>query len=139
MAGCACVLVASCASPDSRIRRNAELFETFPPEVQAAVRDGRVDLGFNQDMVFIALGKPNREYTRRTRQGEFVVWAYTDHFRRVQRQKVDGRFRVRDSRTGHVHSVRDSVWVDVPTFYEFDRLRIEFQDNEVVAIEEFNR
>ena len=127
------LLVTSCATPQSRIKRQQEVFDTFPPDVQETIRAGAVDIGFDTNMVFIALGRPDREYQRRTAAGETTIWSYTEHFTRTQRQLVDGRFRVRDSRSGHIHSIRDSVWVDVPTFYEFDRLRIEFDDDGLVS------
>jgi len=133
------LLLSSCATPDARIKRHQDLFDTFPPDVQERVREGKIDLGDTEDMVFIALGKPDREFTRRTAAGERTVWSYTDHYSQTRRQLVDGQFRVRDSRTGHVHSVRDSVWVDVPTYHEYDRLRVEFDGGLVVALEELNQ
>ena len=134
--GCALLLVASligCATPKSRIQRNQELFDTFPPDIQEKIRAGEVDLGFDQDMVSIALGKPDREYTRRTQDGTVSIWSYTQHYTQTRRQLVDGQFRVRDSRSGQVHQVRDSVWVDVPTYYEYDRLRLEFDEAGLVS------
>jgi len=132
-------VLSSCATPDARIKRHQELFDTLPEEVQERLREGRVVIGDTSDMVFIALGKPDREYTRRTTDGELTVWSYTDHYSQTKRQLVDGQFRVRDSRTGFVHSVRDSVWVDVPTYHEYDRLRVELDADRVVAIETLNK
>jgi len=135
--GCA-LLVCGCATPDSRIKKHPELFDSFPPETQEEVRQGRVHIGFSQDMVFIALGKADREYTRRTAGGVTEVWSYTAHYTSTSRQLVDGRFRVRDSR-GQIQTVRDSVWVDVPVKHEYERLRLEFRDGVVYAIEEMTR
>ncbi len=132
-------LLASCATPDARIKRHQEMFDAFPPDVQERVREGKIEIGDNEDMVFIALGKPDREYTRRTADGELVVWSYTDHYTQTRRELVDGRFRVRDSRTGHIHSVSDSVWVEVPTYHEYDRFRVEFDGGLVTAIEQLNQ
>lgn len=133
------LLFTSCATPDARIRKHQEIFDSFPPEVQEKVRNGKIDIGYDEDMVFIALGQPDREYTRRTADGELTVWSYTDHYTQTRRQLVDGRFSVRDHRTGRIHSVHDSVWVDVPTYHEFDRFRVELDNHRVVAIEELNR
>lgn len=127
-----------CASPDSRIKKHPEIFNTFPPEVQEEVRQGRVHIGYTPDMVFIALGKADREYTRRTADGVTEVWSYTSHYTSTSRQLVDGRFRVRDTR-GQIHTVHDTVWVDVPIKHEYERLRLEFRDGVVYAIEEMTR
>lgn len=132
-------LLVACATPESRIKKHQDVFDTFPPDVQERVRDGKIDVGDTKDMVFIALGNPDREYTRRTASGIMTVWSYTDHYSQTRRELVDGQFRVRDSRSGQIYSVRDSVWVDVPTYHEYDRLRVEFDADRVVAIEELNR
>ena len=72
-------LVSGCSSssPDARIRRNQELFNSLPPEAQASIRDGRVQVGFTPDMVLLALGEPDRRYMRTNEQGSSEVWAYT--------------------------------------------------------------
>ncbi len=133
------LFLSACATPDARIRKHQDLFDSFPPDVQENVRDGRIEIGYNEDMVFLALGKPDREYTRRTEDGEWTVWSYTDHYTQTRRQLVDGRFNVRDRRSGQTYTVRDSVWLDVPTYHEYDRFRVEFDGDRVVAIEEINR
>lgn len=134
------LLFTGCATPESRIKRNQALFDAFPPAVQEQVRAGEVHPGYTTNMVRIALGEPDREYVRRTADGTVQLWSYTDHYTQTRRELVNGRFRVRDSRSGQVYSVRDSVWVDVPTYHEFDRLRVEFGDDfTVYAIEEIRR
>jgi hypothetical protein len=129
-------LLTACSTPDSRIRKNQEVFDTFPPEVKEQVRAGQIDLGFNEDMVDIALGKPDRMYNRRTERGMSTIWSYTDQrYQTTQRQLVHGRFRVRDA-NGQLRTVSDSTWVDVPVYQEYERLRVEFESRIVTAIEE---
>ena len=46
------VLAAGClSSPERRIQKAPEVFAAFPPDVQAKVRKGEVDIGFTPDMV----------------------------------------------------------------------------------------
>lgn len=130
------LLAASCATPHSRIKQHQELFDELDPDQQALIEAGRIEIGFTTNMVYMALGHADREYTRRTASETVHVWAYTEHYTRTKRELVHGTFRVRDSRSGQIHSVRDSVWVDVPTYHEFDRLRVEFDTHgKVRAIE----
>lgn len=130
------LLLTGCATPRSRIQEFQTVFDSLDPAQQELIEAGQIDIGFTEDMVYMALGKPDREFTRRTAEGEVALWAYTSHFTRTRRELVHGTFRVHDRRAGRVHSVRDSVWVDVPTYHEFDRLRVEFDDEGVVrAIE----
>jgi len=132
------VVLSGCATPDARIRRNQELFETFSPDVQARIRAGQVDIGFTPEMATMALGEPDRTYTRRTATGIYTVWSYTDRHSSTQRKMVSGTFRVRDH-AGRVRTVQDSVWMDVPVQHEFEHLRIEFEADRVTAVETLTR
>lgn len=134
----AALIGAGCATVESRIRKHPELFEALPPEVQQAVRQGRVEVGFPADAVYLALGAPQRKYTRQTADGVSEVWSYVDYTYTPDRQRVEGRFRVRDSR-GVTRTVYDSVWVDVNVRHEYERLRVELRDGRVVAVEQIQR
>jgi len=72
-------LVSGCSSttPDQRIRRNQELFNSLPPDAQASIRDGQVQVGFTPDMVLLALGEPSNRSTRTTQSGTSEVWTYS--------------------------------------------------------------
>ncbi len=86
----------------------------------------------------LALGEPARIYVRKTAAGESTVWSYVDRRYSTDRQHVaadvpgydmDGRRRVR----------REFIWVDVQKAEEFEKLRVEFMDGKVSAIESVNR
>ncbi|MCO6401838.1 MAG: hypothetical protein J5I99_11520 [Verrucomicrobia bacterium] len=127
-----------CASPEYRIKRNPELFATLPTDVQENVRKGQIDIGYTQDAVQLALGRPNREYTRRTKEGQTTVWAYTAERVSWERQRADTRVRVYDAQ-GRRRTVSDWVWVDVERRQEYDKMRVEFVSNTVTAIETTDR
>lgn len=67
-----------CSTTDSRIKDNSAAFNAASPEVQAKIREGKVDIGFTEEQVLMALGKPDRRYTRTTAEGTTDVWAYED-------------------------------------------------------------
>lgn len=127
-------IAGGCASPEARIRKNPEMFEALPEEVRAQVQQGRIEPGFTEEAVFLARGKPDREYTRRTETGVSKVWSYVEREYYSERQRVRGTFNVRDER-GRLRSVRDDVWVDVQNWREFEATRVEMKDGVVVAIE----
>jgi len=126
--------VSSCSTPESRINKNPELFASFPLDVQAKVQQGQVDIGFTGDMVIMALGEPNRKYTRQTSTGVHEVWSYTYTTTKTDRQRVQTDVRYRDS-SGKNRTSSEWSWVDVPRETEHERIRIEYADGNVTAIE----
>lgn len=76
-AGCA-LLVAGCSTVDSRIAKNRAAFNTWPAPVQDKVVQGRIDVGFTPDQVRVALGEPDRVWSRTTADGTSQVWSYRD-------------------------------------------------------------
>ena len=78
-AAAACVLiVGGCSTVDSRIAKNREVFNTWPPAVQDKVVSGQIDIGFTSDQVRVALGEPDRVFTRTTADGTSQIWSYRD-------------------------------------------------------------
>jgi hypothetical protein len=127
-----------CASPEQRIKKNPDLFATFSPEVQDAVSRGEVLVGFTPEMVTMALGKPNRIYSRQTAEGVTEVWSYTATQSSIERQRVNAQFRSRDS-NGRLRTNNDWVWVDVSRETEYERIRLDFVNGVVLAIETLQR
>jgi hypothetical protein len=77
--GCAAaLLLAGCSTVDSRIARNRAAFNTWPPAVQDKVVIGQIDIGFTPDQVRVALGEPDRVFSRTTADGTSQVWSYRD-------------------------------------------------------------
>lgn len=128
-------LLAGCATPEKRIQQNQDVFDTFPVAAQARIRGGQIDLGFTPDMVRIALGEPQRKVLRRAADGEVEIWIYLDTSRRYDRQRVDIDG-LSLSGPGGLRSIGGSAWINVEQNREFVRLRAEFRNGVVSAIEE---
>ncbi len=134
----AAVFIASsgCAStPDSRIRAQPELFAGFPADVQAKIREGRIELGFTPAMVELAMGSPYRRAVRQTAAGTVEVWQYC----RLEEQVAAPEFvpvqtYVR-GRGGYLYSVPDFMWVDRSVWRERVYLRVDFEKGVVSGIE----
>ncbi len=131
----ALLLLMGCATPESRIHRNQEYFDTLPEAAQTRIRSGQIDLGFTPEMVRIALGEPQRRVLRRTPAVEAEIWYYLDTLRSYERQRadLDG---LRISGPGGLRAVSGSAWVNVMHEREVVRARVEFQGGVVIAIEE---
>ena len=87
-----------------------------------------------QVSVFLTLGKPDRIYSRQTETGTQEVWSYVGYSTSLDRQRVEGRFRIKDPQGGY-RTVTDSIWVDVDRRTEYEKLRVEFGGGQVRAIE----
>lgn len=70
-------LLAGCATPETRIKRSPEVFARLSPEHQALVKEGKVAVGFDADAVRLAVGDPDRTWTRTDASGVTQVWSYT--------------------------------------------------------------
>jgi len=68
-----------CATPESRIRKNPELFASFPAEQQDLIKQGKIAVGFDMDAVRLALGAPDRVRERTTNDGTSQIWSYVTY------------------------------------------------------------
>lgn len=71
-------LATGCSTVDSRIAKNRDAFNRWPPAVQDKVVQGQIDVGFTAEQVRVALGEPDRVWTRTTADGTSQVWSYRD-------------------------------------------------------------
>ena len=127
-----------CATPETRIRKNPELFASFTGDVQAKVRRGRIDLGFSRDMARMALGPPHRVHTRISKEERTEVWAYISTYFTYDRFRGRMRPIVKES-DGECYYPPCSDFWEVEHAHEFEALRLEFSDDKVTVIEKLDR
>lgn len=73
------VFFTGCGSTKSqRITQNQAQFNNYTPGEQRMIRAGQVAVGFDQDMVRMALGDPSREHTVDTAGEKQIAWEYRD-------------------------------------------------------------
>jgi hypothetical protein len=71
------LLFAACGTTKTqRITQNEALFNTYTPAERQMIRTGQVAVGFDQDMVRMALGDPSAETTVDTAGGKQIAWEY---------------------------------------------------------------
>ncbi len=80
--GIAAIALLACNSTGSRIRRQQELFDSYPPEVQENLRNGIIEIGYTTEMVVMALGEPDQKTAAKPEGEVEEVWSY--------RQQVPG-------------------------------------------------
>ncbi|MBX3735998.1 MAG: hypothetical protein KF715_04850 [Candidatus Didemnitutus sp.] len=123
------LFLAGCSStPDQRIAENQAAFAQFPPDVQQNLRAGRIDIGYTEAMVLIALGEPAHRLERVDGAGRSDVWVYRRNAPRFSFGFGVGSFG-RHSAT----SVGVSTSTGGP--YDDEALRVEFQQGRVTRID----
>ncbi len=71
------LLAVGCSTPAARIERNPEAFNRLDPAEQQLIREGKVGIGFTPEMVKLALGDPDKVFTRTDASGTNETWSYT--------------------------------------------------------------
>lgn len=124
----AVVLLAACSTPARRIKKNQAAYDSWPPEVQAVVKAGKADVGFTAEQVRVALGKPDRIYTRKSAASVQEVWAYTG-------ARASTGVGLGFGMGGGGTSYGLGVGVGGPDYRDDDRVRVVFEAGKVVNVE----
>lgn len=123
------LLLAGCAStPQDRISQNRAIYERFPSDVQRKISAGQVDVGFTSDMVALALGTPDRKFTRAEAGGQSEVWVYL-------KQKPQFSFGIGVGGGSYHSGVATGVGVSTSTMPSDEFIRVVFSDGRVSAVE----
>ena len=72
-------VLAGCTTPETRIRQNPAAFDRATPAQQELIRHGKVAIGFDESLVQLALGVPDRIAERTSAEGKSVIWHYVDY------------------------------------------------------------
>jgi len=123
-------LLAGCATPEARIQRNQELFTRLAPEEQALIRQGKVALGFNPDMVRLALGEPDRVIERTDAQGTTEIWNYVTY------EGYDGAILYSGAYHRYWGDFYYPYYLSAPSHRVHAHMRVMFQAGKVVAFEQ---
>ncbi|HUG12636.1 MAG TPA: hypothetical protein VMM36_16590 [Opitutaceae bacterium] len=119
---------AGCAStPAQRIAGSAE-FDTYPSAVQEKIIDGKVEVGFTEEMVRLALGQPSSISRRQTSSGDSEVWSYQENKPRFSFGIGVG------GGSGRTHTGA-GVMVGGRDWSDGARMRVVFRDGKVTAVE----
>lgn len=68
--------LAGCSTPEARIKKSPEIFARLSVAQQDMIKKGEVGVGFDQEMVKLALGEPDRILSRTDAKGTTEVWSY---------------------------------------------------------------
>ena len=133
-----CLFLSGCMTAESRrekrITQNIDLFYEFTEEERAKIRRGDIDIGFSEDMVFLAIGKADRVARLKNADGQSTTWQY---FRQVHHSDYDTIrmpvTHVDENGRSHIHY--EYVTVDRSWSERQLKTQIEFEGGQVVSVE----
>ena len=138
LAAAAAFALTGCESVDSRIKEKPELFAKLDPETQAKIKQGIIDIGYNEDMVYLALGEPDEKREMITAHGRSLVWIYNTYYERYEDGHYVGYYRdvyfdpfLRSYRLYYHRGFRGVVVQE-----KDERIRVVFKDGKAAVIEQ---
>jgi hypothetical protein len=127
-----------CQTVESRIQERPEAFYRLDRQTQDKILQGIIDVGYSEDMVYLALGEPSEKRERITENGRTLTWVYNTYYTRYDGREHVGYYRrvyydplLRSYRL-HYHP----VFADAYREEKEERIRITFQDGRVTVIEQ---
>lgn len=130
--------LAGCSTVESRIEEKAAVFNALPVEQQSRIKQGLVDVGFTQDMVYMAMGSPDRVNEKSSAEGHETIWIYNNYYQRYEGSTFAGYHRrVYYDRAARAYRVYyEPVRADVYSDRVEEVARVIFKDGRVSVIEQ---
>lgn len=132
------LFVAGCETVDKRIAENPQLFASLDAATQNKIKQGIIDIGYTEDMVYLALGAPDQKREARTANGAQTVWVYSTYFERYDGTRFAGYHRrVYYDRYLNTYRVYyEPVFADMYRPEVEERIRVTFANGKVTVIEQ---
>jgi len=127
-----------CQTVDDRIREKPEVFANVDAATQDKIKQGIIDLGYSEDMVYLALGAPDQKRESVNANGRTVTWIYNTYYQRYDGTAFVGYHRrvyfdpyLRTYRV-YYHPAYAETYRDEKE----ERIRVVFKDGKASVIEQ---
>ena len=138
LAAFALLTFTGCQTVDSRIKEKPDVFAKLDVATQDKIKQGIIDLGFTEDMVYLALGSADQKRESVSATGKTLTWIYNTYYERYEGTQHAGYHREiyfdPFLRSYRVHY--QPVFVDSYVNDKEERIRIVFKDGKVSVIEQ---
>ena len=127
-----------CQTVESRIKEKPEVFAKLDAATQDKIKQGVIEIGYTEDMVYLALGKPDqmRESVRAT--GKSTAWIYNTYYDRYEGGVYAGYHRSVYF-DPYLHAYRmyyRPILADTYVQEKEERIRVVFTDGKAAVIEQ---
>jgi hypothetical protein len=131
-------LFTGCQTVNDRIKEKPEVFANVDKETQDKIKQGIIDIGYTEDMVYLALGAPDQKRESANAAGRTVTWIYNTYYQRYDGTHFAGYNR-RVYYDPYLRSYRvyyRPVYAEVYNEEKEERIRIVFKDGKASVIEQ---
>ena len=129
---------AGCQTVETRIKEKPEVFAQIDKATQDKIKQGIIDLGYSEDMVYLALGAPDQKREAISAGGTSITWIYNTYY-----QRYDGTQFIGYSRRVYYDTfLRTYRFYYHPAYAETyhddkeERIRVVFKGGTVAVIEQ---
>ena len=119
---------------EQRIKQKSAFFATLPSESQQRLREGKVKAGDTRDAAWIVYGKPDRVTTTATNE----VWSYVAQ-NPVSLNAQNQAYYPTTGAGGRILTRPDAPLTSRTPFDTYEYLRIRFEGDRILSIEQFER
>jgi hypothetical protein len=130
--------LAGCQSVDSRIKEKPEVFASIDKATQDKIKQGIIDLGYTEDMVYLALGAPDQKRESISEKGKSTVWVYNTYYTRYDGSEFIGYNRrvYYDPFLKTYRVYYHPAYTDVYRDTKEERIRVVFKNGKAAVIEQ---
>ena len=72
----------------SRVQEKSAVFATLSPEQKKNIEGGAIEIGYSNDMVYMALGKPTKIKAQDGPEGKLEMWTYNNYIPTIAASEV---------------------------------------------------
>jgi hypothetical protein len=128
---------AGCQTVDSRIKEKPEVFASVDKATQDKIKQGIIDIGYSEDLVYLALGAPDQKRESVSAAGRSIIWIYNTYYTRFDGTAYVGYHR-RVYFDPYLRTYRvyyNPIFNDTYREKE-ERIRVVFKDGKAAVIEQ---
>ncbi len=130
--------LSGCQSVERRIKEKPEVYAHLDAATQDKIKQGIVDLGYSEDMVYLALGDPDQKRESVSAEGKSTTWVYNTYYTRYDGTVPVGYYR-RVYFDPYLKTYRvfyHPAYVDTYHDEKEERIRVVFKDGKATTIEQ---
>jgi len=130
--------VAGCQTVQDRINEKPEVFAKLDTPTQDKIKQGIIELGYTEDMVYLALGAPDQKRESSSANGRTTTWIYNTYYDRYNGTGFAGYHRsiYFDPYLRAYRVYYRPVFADSYVQEKEERIRAVFKDGKVITLEQ---